>query len=84
MLQLLLSVRLMLDNGGDVSIHMANSFSGISIFRMETVHYSYVMMSAIASQIISLTIVYPSVYSGANQRKYQNSALLATIVRLVI
>ena len=40
-------------------------------------YYSDVIMSAIASQITSLTIVYPSVYSGADQRKHQSSASLA-------
>ena len=33
-------------------------------------------MSVIASQITSLTIVYSSVYSGADQRKHQRSASL--------
>ena len=37
-------------------------------------------MSTMASQIISLTIVYSTVYSGADQRKHQNSPLL-TFVR---
>ena len=37
------------------------------------------MISAIASQITSLTIVYSTVYSGADQRKYQNSASLAFV-----
>ena len=32
-----------------------------------------------ASQIISLTIVYSSVYSGTNQRKHQSSASLAFV-----
>ena len=36
-------------------------------------------MSAIASQITSLTIFYSTVYSGANQRKDQSSALLALV-----
>ena len=36
-------------------------------------------MSAMASQIISLTSVYSSVYSGADQRKHQSSALLASV-----
>ena len=31
-------------------------------------------MSAMASQISSITIVYSTVYSGADQRKYQSSA----------
>ena len=36
-------------------------------------------MSAIASQITSLTIVYLSVYSGADQSKHQSSASLAFV-----
>ena len=41
--------------------------------------YGDVIMSATASQITSLTIVYPIVYSGANQRKQQTSASLAFV-----
>ena len=37
-------------------------------------HYNNVIMSAMASQITSLTIVYSTVYSGADQRNYQSSA----------
>ena len=33
-------------------------------------HYNDVIMSAMASQITSLTIVYSTVYSGAGQRKH--------------
>ena len=40
-------------------------------------HYSDVTMGAIASQITGLTIVYSTVYSGADQRKHQSSASLA-------
>ena len=36
-------------------------------------------MDSIASQITSLTIVYSSVYSGADQRKYQSPASLAFV-----
>ena len=36
-------------------------------------------MSTIASQITSRTIVYSRVYSGADQRKHQSSALLAVV-----
>ena len=43
------------------------------------VHYGDVMMGAIASQITSLTIVYSTVYSDADQRKHQSSALLAFV-----
>ena len=42
-------------------------------------HYSDVIMSAIASQITSPTIVYTTVYSGANQRKHQSFASLAFV-----
>ena len=40
-------------------------------------HYSDVIMGRTASQITSLTIVYSTVYSGADQRKHQSSASLA-------
>ena len=42
-------------------------------------HYGDVIMGAIASQITSLTIVYSTVYSDADQRKHQSSALLAFV-----
>ena len=45
----------------------------------ESTHYSDVIMGSIASQITSLTIVYSSVYSGADQRKHQNSPSLAFV-----
>ena len=42
-------------------------------------HYDDVIMSEIASQITSLTIVYSTVYSDADQRKHQSSASLAFV-----
>ena len=42
-------------------------------------HYDDVIMGAIASQITSLTIVYSTVYSDADQRKHQSSASLAFV-----
>ena len=42
-------------------------------------HYNDVIMSMMASQITRLTIVYSTVYSGADQRKHQSSALLAFV-----
>ena len=42
-------------------------------------HRGNVIMSAMASQIISLTIVYSTVYSGADQRNHQSSASLAFV-----
>ena len=41
------------------------------------IHYNDIIMGAMASQITSLTIVYSTVYSGAGQRKHQNSASMA-------
>ena len=41
------------------------------------IHYGDVIMGAIASQITSLTIVYSTVYSDADERKHQSSASLA-------
>ena len=39
-------------------------------------HYSDVIMGEMASQITSLTIVYSTVFSGADQRKHHSSASL--------
>ena len=50
-----------------------------------TPHYSDVIMAAMASQMSSLTIVYSTVYSGADQRKNghnqlcHNAALLSQV-----
>ena len=43
------------------------------------IHYSDDIMCAMASQINSLTVVYSTVYSGADQRKHQSSASLAFV-----
>ena len=42
-------------------------------------HYNDVTMNAMASQITSLTIVYSTVYLGADQRKHQSSASQAFV-----
>ena len=44
-----------------------------------SMHYSGVIMGAMASQITSLAIVYSTVYLGAEQRKHQSSASLAFV-----
>ena len=49
-----------------------NFFSG-------TRHYDDVIMTMLASQITSLTVVYSIVYSGVNQRRHQSSASLAFV-----
>ena len=42
-------------------------------------HYTDVIMTTIGSQITSLTVVYSTVYSDADQRKHQSSASLAFV-----
>ena len=45
-------------------------------------HYNDVIMDAMSSQITNLTIVYSTVYSGADQRKRQSSTSLAFVWRI--
>ena len=42
-------------------------------------HYTDAIMGTMASQITSLTIVYSTVYSDADQKKHQSSASLACV-----
>ena len=42
-------------------------------------HYIDVIMTTMGSQITRLTVVYSTVYSGADQRKHQSSASLAFV-----
>ena len=42
-------------------------------------HHNDVIMSAMASQITSLTIFYLTVCSGTDERKHQRSASLASV-----
>ena len=51
----------------------------VNLIEMARPHYSDVVMGAMASQITSLTIVYSTVYSGADQRKHQNSVSLVFV-----
>ena len=52
-------------------------FFGANVFIL--VHYNDFIMTTMASQTTSLTIVYSSVYSGADQRKHQSSASLVFV-----
>ena len=54
---------------------------GAGVFRpiVTSRHYNDVILTTIASQITSLTVVYSIVYSGADQRKHQSSASLAFV-----
>ena len=49
------------------------------LYRNYESHCNYFVMGAITYQITSLTIVYWTVYSGADQRKHQRSASLAFV-----
>ena len=56
--------------------------SKIFIHNLPGIMYTYycdVLMGAMSSQIISLTIVYSTVYSVADRRKHQSSASLAFV-----
>ena len=46
---------------------------------IKTKHYGDVIMSAMASQITNVSIVYSAVCSGADQRKHQSSTSLAFV-----
>ena len=50
-----------------------------SMFNFTSFHYNDVIMSAMASQITSHTIVYSTVYSGTDDRKHQSSASLTFV-----
>ena len=43
------------------------------------IHYIYVIMTTVASQITSLAVVYSIVYSDADERSHQSSASLAFV-----
>ena len=64
----------------DNSVTLFRKWSRWNSGRFEIIHYGDVIMGAIASQITSLTIVYSTVYSDADQRKHQNSASLAFVL----
>ena len=44
-----------------------------------SIHFGDVIISVMASQITSLTVVYSTVYSGTYRRKHQSSASLALV-----
>ena len=60
-------------------VNIMEAFASAPYFASPSVHCSDVIMGTIASQITSLTIVYSTVYSGADQRKHQSSASLAFV-----
>ena len=58
---------------------IANALELRLIALIHPYHYCDAIMSAMASQITSITIVYSNVYSGTDQRKHQSSASLACV-----
>ena len=52
--------------------------------RRHRAHYHYidVIMTMMASQITSLMVIYSIVYSDADQRKHESSALLAFVTEI--
>ena len=61
------------------SIHRVALVSQSTILAELSNHYIDVMMTTMASQITSLTVVYSTVYSDADHRKHQSSASLAFV-----
>ena len=53
--------------------------NGLPVTTKNVFHYTDVIMIMMASQITSLTVVYSTVYSDADQRKHQSSASLAFV-----
>ena len=53
--------------------------SCVSVSEMRCLHYSDVIMSAIASQNTGVSIVYSTIWSGTDQRKHQSSVSLAFV-----
>ena len=49
------------------------------VYGVDYNHYIDVIMTTMASQITSLTVVYSTIYSDADQRKHQSSASLAFV-----
>ena len=56
-----------------------NHAHGLHCYVLSKFHYRDVIMGTIASQITSLTIVYSTVYSDADQRTHQSSSSLAIV-----
>ena len=57
--------------------HKANRYHNPTLIK--SYHYNDIIMTTVASQITSLTVVCSTVYSDTDQRKYQSSASLAFV-----
>ena len=78
----LLTIRPLGTNFSEIWIKLEVSFSKMHLIchlQNRLPHYSDIIMSTMASQITSVTIVYSTVYSGTDQRKHQSSISLAFV-----
>ena len=76
------SVSLFTERDGVINLdvlYVMSLNSCVSVSEMRYFHYSDVIMSAIASEITGVSIVYSIICSGADQRKYQSSTSLAFV-----
>ena len=68
-----------------IELHQCEIFNEFGLWtnnlwwNMSMVHYSNIIMSAVASHITDVSIVYWTVCSGEDQRKYQSSASLSFV-----
>ena len=62
-----------------ITVSQVNTWFATPVHTLFPIHYSDVIMGAMTSQITSLTIVYTTVYSDADQRKHQSSVSLAFV-----
>ena len=74
----------MLQSSWHTGVYFHNCVKPLQIDRLvqkrRNSHYNDAIMGTMASQITSLTSVYSTVYSGANQRKHQSSVSLAFVL----
>ena len=86
-------------SGYNCEVHIVHSFKlyvPVQRYKCVRVWYCYtasnirpseivlsITMTSMASQTTSLTIIYPTVYSGSDQRKHQSSAALAFVRGMV-
>ena len=68
-----------LENCHTDTLHNIPRHKLATVFQNGMCHYDDVIMTMLASQITSLTVVYSILYSGVNQRKHQSSASLAFV-----
>ena len=74
-------------NAGDLKRHSVHYHATVMYWNillqvLMCLHFNDIIMSTMASQITSLTIIYSTVYSGADQRKHESSASLVFLRRI--